>query len=61
MECALLSTATKMIWCKKTLKYVEDASNATCENIKIKFDYVFQVMEISENIIKENLIKECEA
>ena len=46
---------------QKTLKYVEHASNANYEIMKIKFGYVLQVLEISENIRKENLTKKFEA
>ena len=43
------------------LKYLEDVSNAACEMMKRKFDYVFQALELSKNVRKENLTKEYEA
>ena len=46
---------------RKMLKYLEDVSNATYEMMKRKFDYVFQALELSENVRKENLTKEFEA
>ena len=45
----------------KILKCLEDASNAAYEIMKRKFDCVFQSLEISENIRKENLTKEFKA
>ena len=42
---------------KKMLKYLEDASNAAYGIMKSKFDYVFQALELSENVRKENLTK----
>ena len=46
---------------EKMLKHLEDASNAAYEIMKSKFDYVFQALELSENVRKENLTKEFEA
>ena len=45
---------------EKMLKHLEDASNAAYEVMKSKFDYVFQALELSKNVRKENLIKEFE-
>ena len=46
---------------QKMLKYWEDASNAAYEMMKRIFDCVFQALEHSENVRKENLTKEFEA
>ena len=46
---------------QKMLKYLEDVSNAAYEMMKRKFGYVFQALELSENVRKENLTKEFEA
>ena len=46
---------------QKMLKYLEDASNAAYEIMRRKFDCVFQALELSENVRKENLTKEFEA
>ena len=46
---------------QKMLKCLEDASNAGYEIMKRKFDCVFQVLELNENVRKENLTKEFEA
>ena len=46
---------------QKMLKYWEDALNAVYEIMKRKFDCVFQALQFSENVRKENLIKEFEA
>ena len=43
------------------LKYLEDVSNTACEIMKRKFDCVFQALELSENVRKENLTKQFEA
>ena len=45
---------------KKMLKYLEDASNAAYRIMKSNFFYVFQALELSENVRKENLTKEFE-
>ena len=42
---------------QKTLAYLEDVSNATYKIIKRNSDYVFQALEISENIKTEHLTK----
>ena len=46
---------------QKMFKYLEDASNAAYEIMKRKFDYIFQALELSENVRKENLTKEFKA
>ena len=46
---------------QKMLKYLEDASNAAYEIMKRKFDCVFQALELSENVRKENLTKKFKA
>ena len=39
---------------EKMLKHLEDASNAAYEIMKSKFGYVFQALELSKNVRKEN-------
>ena len=46
---------------QKMLKYLEDASNAVHDFTKRKFDCVFQLLELSKNVRKENLTNEFEA
>ena len=46
---------------QKMLKYLEDVSNTACEIMKRKFDCMFQALELSENVRKENLTKQFEA
>ena len=46
---------------QKILKYLEDASNQAYDIMKKKFDCVFQALELSENVRKENLTEEFEA
>ena len=46
---------------QKMLKYLEDALNAAYDFTKRKFDCVFQSLELSKNVRKENLTKEFEA
>ena len=43
------------------LKYLEEVSNAAYEIMKRKFVGVFQALELSKNVRKENLTKEFEA
>ena len=46
---------------QKMLKYLEDASNAVHDFTKRKFDCVFQLLELSKNVRKENLTYEFKA